>query len=69
LKFAYTQTYDFTGIKGFKTVCSYMIADNDKFVKGKQKDFNIVLGYKYNKHTSIALKGYISKCQWCCFPT
>lgn len=57
LKIAYTQGYDFTGVKGFKTTLSYMLADNNKFIKGKQKDFNIVLGYKYNKNFSIDLKG------------
>jgi len=60
-KIGYTQTYDFTGTKGFKTALSYMIADNDKFRKGKQKDFNVVLGYKYDEHFSIALKGIFVK--------
>lgn len=60
-KIAYTQTYDFTGYKGFKTVFSYMLADNDRFSKGKQQDFNIVLGYRYDKHFSIALKGIFVK--------
>jgi len=56
-KIAYAQGYDFTGIKGFKSTISYMIADNDKFLKGKQKDLNVVLGYKFNKNISIDLKG------------
>lgn len=60
-KIAYTQGYDFTGVKGFQTSVSYMIADNDKFSKGKQQDFNIVLGYKYNKNFSIDLKGIFVK--------
>ena len=38
-----------------------MIADNDKFTKGKQKDFNIVLSYQYDTHLSIALKGIFVK--------
>ncbi len=61
IKFAYSQNYDFTGVKGVKTVLSYMIADNDKFTKGKQKDLNIVLAYKYDKHFSITLKGIFVK--------
>ncbi len=56
-KVAYTQTYDFTGYKGFKSVLSYMNADNDKFTKGNQQDLNIVLAYKYDSHLSLALKG------------
>jgi len=60
-KVAYTQGYDFTGSEGFKTTLSYMIADNDKFTKGKQKDFNIVLSYQYDTHLSIALKGIFVK--------
>ena len=56
-KIAYTQTYDFTGYTGFKTVLSYMNADNDRFTKGNQQDFNVVLAYNYDKHLSIALKG------------
>ena len=60
-KVAYTQGYDFTGVKGFKTNFSYMIADNNKFIKGKQKDFNVVLSYKYDTHLSIALKGIFVK--------
>jgi len=60
-KFSYTQGYDFTGFKGIKTTFAYMIADNDKFTKGKQKDFNAVLSYKYDKHFSIALKGIFVK--------
>ncbi len=56
-KIAYTQTYDFTGHTGFKTVLSYMNADNDRFTKGNQQDFNVVLAYNYDKHLSIALKG------------
>ena len=60
-KVAYTQTYDFSGYKGFETVLSYMLANNDKFTKGKQQDLNIVLAYKYDKHFSIALKGIFVK--------
>ncbi|MCB4752860.1 MAG: OprD family porin [Sulfurovum sp.] len=56
-KIAYTQGYDFTGKKGFKSTLSYMVADNDRFLKGKQKDFNIVLAYRHNKHFSVVLKG------------
>ncbi len=61
VKIAYTQTYNFTGYKGFKTVVSYMFADNDKFIKGKQQDLNIVFGYTHDKHFSIALKGIFVK--------
>ncbi len=56
-KLAYTQTYDFTGHSGFKTVLSYMNAHNSRFDKGNQQDFNVVLAYNYDKHLSIALKG------------
>jgi len=34
-----------------------MNADNDRFTKGNQQDFNVVLAYNYDKHLSIALKG------------
>ena len=60
-KVAYTQGYDFIRVKGVKTTFSYMLADNDKFLKGKQKDFNMVLSYKYDKHFSIAFKGIFVK--------
>jgi hypothetical protein len=60
-KIGYSQSYDFAGLKGFKTSLSYMIADNDRFTKGKQKDFNVVLAYKYDDHLSVALKGIFVK--------
>ncbi len=57
VKLAYTQTYDFTGHRGFKTILSYMNAHNSRFDKGNQQDFNVVLAYNYDKHLSISLKG------------
>lgn len=55
IKLAYTQKYDFTGVKGFKTSLSYLHIDNDKFANN-QRDYNIVLGYGIENFT-LALKG------------
>ncbi len=55
LKIAYTQKYDFTGVKGFKSSLSYLNVDNDRFLKS-QEDFNAVVSYTKDKF-SLALKG------------
>lgn len=55
IKLAYTQKYDFMGIKGFRTVFSYLYADNNKFARA-QRDYNAVLAYGIGNF-SLALKG------------
>jgi len=55
MKLAYTQKYDFTGVKGFKTVLSYLNVKNDKFAHN-QRDYNVVLAYGIGNF-SLALKG------------
>jgi len=55
VKLVYTQTYDFSGIKGFKTSLSYLHIDNDKF-SHNQNDYNAVVGYAVG-NLSLALKG------------
>jgi len=57
IKLNYSQTYDFTGVKGFKTALSYLNVDNDKFID-KQEDFNAVIAYGTGG-LSIALKGIL----------
>jgi len=55
VKLAYTQKYDFTGVKGFKTVLSYLNVDNSKFLNN-QRDYNAVVSYGVGDF-SLALKG------------
>lgn len=55
IKLAYTQKYDFTGFKGFKTVLSYLNARNSQFAKN-QRDYNAVIAYGIGNF-SLALKG------------
>jgi len=55
IKAGYTQKYDFTGFKGFKSVLSYAYYDNTNFIKAQQ-DINLVLAYKISDF-SLALKG------------
>ncbi len=55
VRLGYTQTYDFTGIKGFKTALSYLNISNDKFTDN-QRDYNAVLAYGKGDF-SLALKG------------
>ena len=55
IKIAYAQRYDFTGVKGFKTVFAYLNADNSKFIK-QQEDLNAVIAYGKGDF-SLALKG------------
>jgi len=55
IKAGYTQKYDFTGVKGFKSVLSYAYYDNNNFVDAQQ-DINLVLAYGISDF-SLALKG------------
>jgi len=55
VKFDYTQKYDFTGVKGFKTSLSYLNINNNAFADN-QHDYNAVLGYSVGE-LSLALKG------------
>ena len=58
IKLGYKQGFDFTGVKGFSTVLSYLNTSNSR--KGfdkNQNDYNVVLGYKVAKAFSLALKG------------
>jgi len=55
VKLGYTQKYDFTGYKGFKTSLAYLHIDNSKFDKN-QDDYNLVLGYTI-ENFSLNLKG------------
>jgi hypothetical protein len=54
-KAAYTQTYGFSGIEGFKSVLSYAQYNNSDFEEAQQ-DINLVLGYGIGDF-SLALKG------------
>jgi len=55
VKLAYSQKYDFTGIKGFSSSLSYLYIDNSRF-EHNQKDYNAVIGY--TKDTlQLLLKG------------
>ncbi len=54
-KVGYTQTYDFTGVKGLKSVLSYAYYDNSNF-SDAQQDINLVLAYGIGKF-DLALKG------------
>ena len=55
VKAGYTQKYDFTGLKGFKSVVSYAYYDNSNFANAQQ-DINLVLAYSISDF-SLALKG------------
>jgi len=55
IKVGYTQKYDFTGVKGFKSVLSYAYYDNSNFIEAQQ-DINLVLAYAVSDFT-LALKG------------
>ena len=55
IKAGYTQKFDFTGVKGFKSVLSYAYYDNSNFIDAQQ-DINLVLAYGYSDF-SLALKG------------
>lgn len=56
IKIAYNQKYDSLGLKGFSTAFGYLNTSNSRFAKD-QHDYNAVLGYKYDKHFSLFLKG------------
>lgn len=55
IRLGYTQTYDFTGVKGFKTALSYLNISNDEFANN-QRDYNAVIAYGMGDF-SLALKG------------
>lgn len=55
IKLAYTQKYDFTGVKGFKTAFSFLNVNNDRFTNN-QRDMNAVVSYSIGEF-SLALKG------------
>ncbi|WP_304545820.1 OprD family outer membrane porin [Sulfurimonas microaerophilic] len=58
IKMAYAQGFDFTGYKGFSTTFSFLNTTNSRAGFDKdQRDYNVVLGYKYDTHFSLALKG------------
>ena len=58
IKLGYKQGFDFTGVKGFSTVLSFLNTSNSRTGFDKdQRDYNVVLGYKYDKALSVALKG------------
>ena len=57
LKLAYTQKYNFAGIKGLKTVLSFLNVKNDKF-SNNQRDYNAVIAYGIGNF-SLALKGIL----------
>ncbi len=54
-KTGYAQTYDFTGVNGFKSVLSYAYYDNTNFIDAQQ-DVNLVLAYGIGNF-DLALKG------------
>jgi len=55
IKLSYTQKYDFTGIKGFKTVLSHLNVGHSEFAHN-QRDYNAVIAYGIGD-LSLALKG------------
>ncbi len=55
-KLGYAQKYDFTGVKGFKSVLAFAQYDNKDFTKGAQQDINAVAQYSYQKFV-LQLKG------------
>jgi hypothetical protein len=58
VKLAYTQTFDFTGYKGYKAVLSWAQYINSRADYDKaQQDYNIVLAYAVKPSFSLALKG------------
>ena len=56
VKFAYKQSYDSFGFKGFSSTLAFLNISNSRFAKD-QRDYNVVLSYKYAKEFSLALKG------------
>ena len=55
IKAGYTQKYDFTGVKGFKSVLAYAYYNNKNFADAQQ-DINLVLAYGISDF-SLAFKG------------
>jgi predicted porin len=55
LRFAYTQKFDFTRIKGFKTTLAYLNVDNSRFANN-QRDYNAIISYT-KENFSLQLKG------------
>jgi hypothetical protein len=55
IKAAFTQAYDFSGIKGFKSILSYLYIDNERFADN-QRDINAVISYALGNFT-LDLKG------------
>ncbi|WP_200763888.1 OprD family outer membrane porin [Nitrosophilus alvini] len=55
VRVGYTQGFDFTGVKGFKTTIAYALFTNGRFPES-QRDINAVISYSKNNY-SIALKG------------
>ena len=55
VKLAYTQKYDFTGVKGFKTALAMLNVNNNRFAHN-QRDLNAVISYGIGDF-SLALKG------------
>jgi len=54
-KAGYTQKYDFSGVKGFKTVIAYAYYNNSNFIDAQQ-DLNLVAAYSVGGF-SLVLKG------------
>lgn len=56
IKITYNQKFDFLGLEGVSMTLAYLNTSNSRFAKN-QNDYNAVLGYKYNKNFSLAVKG------------
>ena len=56
-KVAYKERFNGIGLKGVSLSAAYLNTSNSKFEKGHQSDYNVVLGYTYDKAFSLALKG------------
>lgn len=56
IKVAYSQKLDMLGAAGLTSTLAFLNTSNSRFPKSQQ-DYNAVLAYKYDKSTSIALKG------------
>jgi hypothetical protein len=56
IKISYHQKFDALGLRGFSTNIAYLNTSNSKFAKD-QRDYNLVLAYKHDKHFTLALKG------------
>jgi hypothetical protein len=56
LKVVYKQDLGAFSLKGASLTLGYLNTSNSRFVKD-QHDYNVVLGYRYDKALSVALKG------------